>query len=211
VPAKRILFTEHELVPNGKAEGVRYIIFVDPARYREVPTVPLKVEIGRCVSRLNKLLEDEAFVLMGPGRWGSANLDLGVRVSYADIHNTKVLIEIALETEGGGTPELSYGTHFFQDLVEAGIHALPIHLNRPKTQFNWSFFRTAPNILLDISPGDAELEHYVRVIDIANMSNNTQRLNILMDSATDEALGYLADGEWPVISGVKMRASLSSF
>ncbi len=74
---------------------------------------------------------------MGPGRWGSVNIDLGVQVSYADIHNTKVLIEIAV-VHDGQVPELSYGTHFFQDLVEAGIHSLPLHLGQANSLFNWS-------------------------------------------------------------------------
>jgi hypothetical protein len=69
----------------------------------------------------NKRLEGEKFILMGPGRWGSSNIDLGIKVSYADIYNTSMLIEIAV-ARNGITPELSYGTHFFQDLIESNIY-----------------------------------------------------------------------------------------
>ena len=41
-------------------------------------------------------------------------------MTYADIYNTAMLIEIGL-SDGGSAPEVSYGTHFFQDLVEAGV------------------------------------------------------------------------------------------
>jgi hypothetical protein len=65
---------------------------------------------------LNKLLEGRSFILIGPGRWGSINPLLGVPVTYADIFNTRALVELAT-TQQGAIPEPSYGTHFFQDLV----------------------------------------------------------------------------------------------
>ena len=69
-------------------------------------------------------------LMMGPGRWGSSNIDLGVNVTYADIDNTAVLVEMARE-EAGQVPEVSYGTHFFLDLVEAQIIYLPVYPERP--------------------------------------------------------------------------------
>ena len=84
---------------------------------------------ARVVGRLNKLLPKRQFILMGPGRWGSrGDIKLGVSVTYADINNTAVLIEIARQ-EGNYVPDLSFGTHFFQDLVEAR-HPLPAALPR---------------------------------------------------------------------------------
>lgn len=205
IPAEKILFTGHRLIPDGKAEGVRYIIYVDPEKYRVTP-FEVKSELGRIVSRLNHALDGESYILMGPGRWGSVNLELGVPVSYADIHNTKVLIEMAL-AHNGQMPELSYGTHFFQDLVEAGIHALPLHLGQGKTQFNWDFFRHSPNCLADILPQDAKLSDYIRVIDVTAVSPN-HRLNILMDGSNDEAIGYLAEGEWENQQGQAEKEAL---
>jgi len=59
--------------------------------------------------------------MMGPGRWGSSNIDLGVNVSYADIDNTAVLVEIAHE-DSGNIPEVSYGTHFFSGFSGSANH-----------------------------------------------------------------------------------------
>lgn len=184
-----VLFRTQRLVPDGQALGIRYAIFVDPIKYKQIPDPSVKFELGRAVSRLNQLLENESFILMGPGRWGSSNIELGVRVSYADIHNTRVLIEMGV-ADDGGTPELSYGTHFFQDLVEAGIHSLPLHLT-PEIDhvFDWEFFRESPNIIEDISPQDAPLADYLRVIDIE--ANTGRLLDILMDGLNDQAVGYL--------------------
>jgi hypothetical protein len=201
-----ILFTAHELVPDGGAEGIRYIVFVDPEAYRRCE-VPNKHALGRAISHLNRLFEDESYILMGPGRWGSVNIDLGVQVTYADIHNTKVLIEMAV-AHNGQLPELSYGTHFFQDLVEAGIHSLPLHIGEEGTKFDWSFFRQSPNLLSKLQPEDAELEPYLRVIDVASLPGN-RRLNISMDGHTDRAVGFLTQGDWQ--DSAEVKSSLSNF
>ena len=190
VPPRRILFTSRGLIPNGRAEQIRYIIFVNPEKYRQIPDTTTKLELGRAIGRLNKLLENESFILIGPGRWGSTNLELGVRVSYADIYNTKVLIELGV-AQDGKPPELSYGTHFFQDLVESGIFSLPIPLHLEGASFNWRFFRLAPNSLANLLPEDTKLAPYLQVIDLPRLTKG-YRLNVLMDGATnDEAIGYL--------------------
>jgi hypothetical protein len=207
IPKENILFTSYELIPHGRAEGIRYVIFVDPEMYRRIPEQSVKLELGRAISRLNKKLEDTPFIMMGPGRWGSANLELGVRVTYADIYNTRVLIEIAVASEDGA-PELSYGTHFYQDLVETGIHALPLHLQDPKSLFNWSFFRESENSLAELLPTDADLSDYLRVIDVPKVAAG-RRLNILMDGTNDEAIGYLVSGRWQ--AETKEKGSVSNF
>jgi hypothetical protein len=207
IPEEDILFTSYELIPNGKAEGIEYIIFVDPEKYRQIPDQTMKLELGRAISRLNKRLENSSFILMGPGRWGSANIELGVRVTYADIYNTKVLIEIAIATEEG-SPELSYGTHFYQDLVETGIYALPLHLQNPKCDFEWSFFCESENSLAELLPKDAELSEYLQVIDVPKITGG-RRLTILMDGSNDEAIGYLVSGNWEPTT--EEKGSVSTF
>lgn len=194
LPEEDVLFREHKLVPHGRVEGVRYIVFVDPRMYGQAPDYETKSAIGQAVSRLNQRLKSETFILMGPGRWGSRNIDLGVRVSYADIHNTSVLVEIAIETTHG-VPELSYGTHFFQDLVEANIYALPLHLDMTENRFRWSWFDKASNLLPEFSPQDAALTAYIQVIDVEREAPG-RRLNVVMDAERDEAVGYLVDGTW---------------
>jgi hypothetical protein len=201
------LFTGHKLIPDGKADGIRFITFVDPEEYHRIADSATKLELGRAVGRLNKAMAGEEYALMGPGRWGSKNLDLGVRVGYADIYNTRVLVEIAVARDGR-MPELSYGTHFFQDLVESGIYSLPLHIGEGRGRFNWSFFRDSPNSLGEISPQDAHLDPVLRVIDLASATPN-RRLRILMDSLNDKAVGYLVSGAWPVPE--KNEGTVSSF
>ncbi|MDX1688933.1 MAG: PEP/pyruvate-binding domain-containing protein [Candidatus Promineifilaceae bacterium] len=193
LPEEDVLFTSYDLIPDGSVRGIRFIIYVDPQGYRRIPDPTTRLELGRAVGRLNKRLEEERFILMGPGRWGSANLKLGVRVTYADIFNTQALIEMSV-ADDDGAPELSYGTHFFQDLVEGGIYPLPLHLNNPNSDFNWEFFRKAPNALSELSPADAALREHLKVIDVEQVAPG-RRLTILMDGSRDEAIGFLEKRE----------------
>ncbi|MAU00548.1 MAG: phosphoenolpyruvate synthase [Anaerolineaceae bacterium] len=207
VPKKQILFTSRGLIPNGRAEQIRYIIFVNPEKYRQIPDNSTKLELGRAIGRLNKRLEGESFILIGPGRWGSTNLELGVRVTYADIYNTKVLIELGV-AQDGKPPELSYGTHFFQDLVESGIYSLPIPLHLEGASFNWHFFRLAPNSLTKFLPDDDKLAPYLKVIDLPKIAKG-YRLNVLMDGTNnDEAIGFLVKNQQSDLISAKEQSSM---
>ncbi|HSM56994.1 MAG TPA: PEP/pyruvate-binding domain-containing protein, partial [Candidatus Sulfomarinibacteraceae bacterium] len=206
LPQESVIFRTVELIPDGFVEGIRYIVIVDPLKYYQIPDPAVRLELGRAVGRLNEALQDESFILMGPGRWGSANLELGVRVSYADIFNSRALIEIAVPGEDG-VPELSYGTHFFQDLVEGGIYALPLHLEKEESSLNWEFVNSAPNALSRLSPADAELGDYLKVIDLVDI-DPSRRLTIIMDGSRDEAVAFLHKGKWHI---KESQANISVF
>ena len=79
------------------------MVYIDPVDYANIPTYEQKSAAGFLVGRLNERLEGSKFILMGPGRWGSNNIDLGVKVRYADIHQTSALIEVA-KAKGDYTP-----------------------------------------------------------------------------------------------------------
>jgi hypothetical protein len=183
------LFTASWLVPDGKVENVRYAIYIDPQLYREIPDLVIKRELGRAIGRLNQLLSGERFILLGPGRWGSVNIDLGVHVTYGDIYHTQGLIEIGL-VDDRGRPELSFGTHFFHDLVETEIHVLSLWPDDVHGSFNWDFFAQSTCSLAKVSPGDMHLSPYLRVIDIPAVANG-RLLHIYMNGREEKAVGIL--------------------
>jgi hypothetical protein len=145
--------------------------------------------LARVVGKLNQVLEKSRFILMGPGRWGSTNVDLGVKATFADIYNAAMLIEIGL-SDGGSTPELSFGTHFFLALVEAEIHPLALYPGQGETVFNWSFFRESPNMLADLLPDCAQYADCIRVVDVPRATHG-QLIEVIMDGENGQALGYL--------------------
>ncbi len=193
VPQAEKIFTANRLVPHGIVSGVRYVVWIDPRTYDQIADPTTKLQLARVVGQLNHRLEGERFILMGPGRWGSGNADLGVKVTYADIHNASALIEVAL-ARGDHAPEASYGTHFFQDLVEAQIYPLPLYPDDPTTLFNWPFFDRSPNALADLAPECAKYNRYVKVIDVPAVADG-RCLEMLMNSEEDEALAYVKGKE----------------
>jgi predicted nucleotidyltransferase len=170
---------------------ITHIVYVDPQQYDAVADRQTLVEIGRAVGKLNKVLPKRQFVLMGPGRWGSrGDIKMGVSVTYSEINNTASLIEIARK-RGNYLPDLSFGTHFFQDLVEANIRYLPLYPDDPGIQFNEQFFKDSPSILVQLLPECAHLDHVIRLIDVPAVTGG-QVLRILMNADLDEAIGMLS-------------------
>ncbi|MBC8450187.1 MAG: PEP/pyruvate-binding domain-containing protein [Chloroflexi bacterium] len=189
IPAQDVIFTSSKLVPEGIVPRIAYVVYVDPARYAQVPDYETKHEIARVIGRLNKKLQGQRFILVGPGRWGSSNIDLGVKVSYADIYNTAMLIEVAFAGPEG-TPDVSYGTHFFQDLVEANIYPLPLYPDEKGTVFNRAFFDDTPNALAAFLPEDERHAQVVKVVDVPAVTDG-RLLEVVMNADEEKAMGYV--------------------
>jgi hypothetical protein len=188
LPRDVVLFTAHRSISNGRVPDVSHVVYIDPDAYAELEELRDLKDVGRAVGRLNKLLPKRRFVLMGPGRWGSrGDIKLGVGVTYADITNTTVLMEIARK-KGKYVPELSFGTHFFQDLVEADIRYIPLYPDEENGFLDETFLRRAENVLSDMLPEFAHLEGVLRVIDVAR-EREGRVLRILMNADIDEAVG----------------------
>lgn len=185
-----ILFTAKRYISNGVVPDITHIVYVDPYQYGKMSDRQALLSVGRAVSRLNKLLPKRQFILMGPGRWGSrGDIKLGVSVTYSDISNTAVLIEIAIKS-GDYLPELSFGTHFFQDLVEASIRYLPLYPDDYGTIFNHEFFLSSKNMLAELLPDLDHLSDVIRVIDIQREANG-KVLQLLMNAELSEAVAVL--------------------
>lgn len=190
IPEDRVVFSANRHVSNGSVPSITHIVYVDPDEYGRLGSVAELAAVGRAVGRLNQLLPKRQFILMGPGRWGSrGDVKLGVQVTYSDINNTAVLIEIA-RTKGDYTPDLSFGTHFFQDLVEASIRYLPLYPDEDDVLFNERFLTRSGNILADLAPEYAALAGAIRVIDVPKAADG-QVLRVLMNADLDEAVGVL--------------------
>ncbi len=187
----RVLFTANRYVSNGRATNVTHIVHIDYDAYQALPDAASMRAVGKVVGRLNRLLPKRQFVLIGPGRWGSrGDIKLGVSVTYSQINNTAVLIEVARQ-KGNYVPDLSFGTHFFQDLVEASIRYLPLYPDDPGVVFNDVFFRRSRNVLAELVPDAADLSHVIKVIDVPRQSED-KVLHVLMNADLDEAVGLLA-------------------
>ncbi len=192
---RQILFRSNRAINAGMIRNIGYIIYIDPKEYAEAQHADARRTLGRIVGMLNNRLEtsDCKIMMMGPGRWGSNNIDLGINVGYSEIDNTSILVEIARE-KAGHTPEVSYGTHFFQDLVESNILYLPVYPDEPGSDFNTGFFSSSPNALEEVLPDAGDFSGLVRVIDVAKATGG-KTANVIADPQTRKAVCYLEINE----------------
>lgn len=189
VPAADVVFSANRFIRSGVVDGVEYVIHVVASAYDALPSRERRVEIGRTIGALNDRLHDRKFILVGPGRWGSSDIRLGVPVTYSDINHSRMLIEVARERDGY-VPEVSFGTHFFQDLVESNIQYLPLYPDDPTNVWNAELFEQSPNALSEILPRQVDLAGVIRVIHVPALHHG-RRLRIIMDGHADRALAYL--------------------
>jgi predicted nucleotidyltransferase len=185
-----IIFTANKYISNGKVTGIKTVVYIDPEAYGKLEKYQDLVNIGVAVGELNKILPRRSFILMGPGRWGSrGDIKLGVQVTYSDINNSSLLIEIA-NRKSKYQPEPSFGTHFFQDLVEAQIKYLPLYPEENGIKFNNYFFSRTINSLEKIIPAYSYLSDVIKVINVPE-NYYGKNLIVLMNADLEKAVAYI--------------------
>jgi hypothetical protein len=190
---KDIIFSTQRMVPQGMINGIRYVLFVSPEGYFSISTQAERTKLERAIGRLNGALKDEVFIAIGPGRWGTSTPDLGVHVAYGDIYNARALVELSGESVGT-SPEPSFGTHFFQDLMEAQIYPLAVFLDDKEVFFNHDFFYKTPNKVLKFITIDKRLTRTLRLLAISD-SRPGHHMNLVMDGQKGRAVAYLVPDE----------------
>jgi hypothetical protein len=177
------------MAPRGYIAHISYVVFVTPEGYYNLPTPAARAEMSQVIRRLNNLLADEQFILVGPGRWGTSNPDLGIHIGYGDIYHTRALVELAGQGVGSA-PEASFGTHFFQDLVESNIYPLAIYLDDEGAVFNREFFYQTPNRLRDFLADETIITDCIRLIEVATYRPG-HHLELVMDDEQGISIAFL--------------------
>ena len=124
---------------NGKIKDIADIVFVDINTFDPARTVEIAAEI----SGVNKLLKhrNRKYLLIGPGRWGSADRWLGIPVSWNDISGVGAIIET---TSDKLQAEPSQGTHFFHNLTSLGIGYITLS-ESDKDFIDWPWLQSLPS------------------------------------------------------------------
>ncbi|MFU8770854.1 MAG: PEP/pyruvate-binding domain-containing protein [Anaerolineales bacterium] len=190
-----VILATKRMVPQGRVEEIRWVVFVTPEEYFELPTTDERAKVSQAIRHLNAALRDETFICVGPGRWGTRNPDLGVYIGYADIYNTRSLVELA-GPDIGAVPEPSFGTHFFQDLVEANIYPLAVYLDDEGADFNRDFFYNTPNRLDEVLGGEITTPKCLRLIEVASFRTG-HHIDLIMDDERAQAVAFLAPDTEP--------------
>jgi hypothetical protein len=190
---KDIIFSTQRMVPQGVVQGIRYVLFVSPEGYFNISTQAERTKLERAIGQLNAALKDETFIAVGPGRWGTSTPDLGVHVAYGDIYNARSLVELSGESVGT-SPEPSFGTHFFQDLMEAQIYPLAVFLDDKDVLFNHNFFYKTPNKVLKFITIDKRLTRTLRLLAVKDYRPG-HHMDLVMDGQKGRAVAYLVPDE----------------
>lgn len=138
-----------------------YVIFVKAQEYLALQERE-KYRLARIIGMLNNNLKGKNIMLIGPGRWGTTTPSLGVPVHFSELCNVTALCEVSYN-QGGLVPELSFGSHFFQDIVESGIFYAAIFEGQTGVKFNAKCITNLENILGELLPEEKEWEQVIHV------------------------------------------------
>ncbi|MHC4205184.1 MAG: PEP/pyruvate-binding domain-containing protein, partial [Planctomycetota bacterium] len=185
-PEKVLFSCEGHFMGGSICQDINKVIYVDPKAYIDLP-LSGKYDIARLVGELNRQVatkETEPAIFFGPGRWGTTTPSLGVPVSFHEINNAAVLAEIAYEG-GNLMPELSFGTHFFQDLVEGDIFYVALFPGKPDTVFNVANLDDMPDRMTEVLPESSKYANVVRLYELRD-----RKLRIVSDVTSRKVICF---------------------
>jgi hypothetical protein len=178
ITADKIFFkAEGGFMGGNTALQIKQVIWIDAKRYSQL-SLSDKHEVARLIGRLNRCIKDreqQPTLLLGPGRWGTSTPSLGVPVKFSEINNMAAIGEVAFQ-EGELMPELSFGSHFFQDLVEADIFYLALFPDTFPCSLNDGWVYQSSNALEELMPSSSHFKPVVKVIELQK-----QNLMLLAD------------------------------
>jgi hypothetical protein len=180
------------IIGQSRMLTIDRIIYVVPSVYGNLPQRD-RYSIARLIGKLThpeKQGKAKTIMLLGPGRWGTSTPSLGVPVSFSEINTVSVLCEIDTMHEGLA-PDLSLGTHFFNDLVERDVLYIGFSVSKEQNTLNQDLLNELPNGLADFLPEASTWSQAVRVID----APDTARIVLIADHMKQKAAVYVDTGQ----------------
>jgi pyruvate, water dikinase len=183
------LLTAHGAVIGvSREQPLSRIIYIVTDKYAALPE-QARHAVARLIGKLNRLhaAEDRGLMLIGPGRWGTHSPSLGIPVSFTEISRASVVCEV-VAMHDNLIPDVSLGTHFFNDLVEHDMLYVAYFPKKAGNSINDEWFRQATNRLLELDGDAASLADVVRVIECSDVA---QRVWLRADTTEQEALVFI--------------------
>lgn len=153
---------------SGKRK-IDVVVQIDPVLYYNYP-YSLKYNVASAIGKVNRHYRGSGkkLLLMTPGRIGTSSPELGVPVAFRDISNFSAVCEVS-DNRAGYMPELSYGSHMFQDLIEADITYGAIYNNAKTIQYQPELFFDLPDLFPSICPEEEKLFDMIQVREVDNL------------------------------------------
>ena len=192
-----VLEANGAVIGRSRRIAIDRLVYIVPSVYGEL-ALRDRYAVARLIGRIMHVDGPQAaknIMLIGPGRWGTTTPSLGVPVSFAEIDTVSVLCEIVAMRDDL-VPDVSLGTHFFNELVELDILYLALFPTRRDNCWSRDFFESqAANRLADLVPEAAEWAGAVRVIDFQSGANGGCSLWLNADTLRQQVLCYLQTAE----------------
>ncbi|MFZ5368425.1 MAG: PEP/pyruvate-binding domain-containing protein [Spirochaetota bacterium] len=182
------LKSDGPIVGRSVAAPVGRLVYVSSQAYTalgEQDKYALARFIGQ-VARRSSSRPEGIVMLVGPGRWGTSTPSMGVPVSFNDIKEVQVLVELALMHEGL-VPDVSLGTHFFNDLVEMDMLYFAVFPERNENVFNEAFIQYASRFLHLVPPENGLWASALTVLE----STDQAELRLFADATAQHGICYL--------------------
>lgn len=188
-----VLFEGHgPVIGRSRWDFVERIVYVVPGVYGQLP-VNDRYAVARLVGQLNRLERPQnngsQSILLGPGRWGSTTPSLGVPVGFGEINAFSVLCELVTMRDDL-VPDVSFGTHFFNELVELDMLYIALYVRQERDFLNRAFLESAPNKLEAVLPGSGAMSSIVRVIDLRDSAGG-RTARLWADTVAQRVVCYL--------------------
>jgi hypothetical protein len=191
LPNERIIIrTAGPIIGNSLSTRIDRVVSVVPSAYGAMRLTD-RYAVARLIGRITHLDGSKGaatIMLVGPGRWGTTTPALGVPVTFAEINTVSVLCEMALMHEGL-VPDVSLGTHFFNDLVEMDMLYLAVYPHRKGHILNRRFLESAESSLEELLPDARGLAAAVKVIDGGKDGNPVIALGV--DAMAQRGVCYM--------------------
>ncbi len=166
---KQLFHCQNSSMGISREQKLDYIVYVDPVHYYQMPYAE-KTSVARCIGEVNWYFRDKnrQLMLMVPGRIGTSSPELGVPVTFHEISGFSSICEIA-ESSIGYAPELSYGSHMFQDLVEMQILYTAIFETEQTKCYHPEYLDELPDRLSEILPEQLKMQNILHIYDVRGM------------------------------------------
>jgi CheY-like chemotaxis protein len=170
---QQIFCRSDQALSNGRIDGVRDIVFVRSDNFKRANMIHMADHVGEYNQKFKE--ENQPYMLVGPGRWGTSDRWLGIPTKWDQISSARVIVEADY---GDFVVEPSFGTHFFQNLITFQIGYLTINKTSEHNFFDWDWLNSIEAV------SETEYVRHVRL---------KQALNILIDGRNGKAVVFKPD------------------
>jgi hypothetical protein len=134
-----LICRSNRVLGNGRIDDIHDIVVVDRQRFARTSSRQVAGELAQCNARL----AGRPYLLIGVGRWGSADPWLGIPVTWEQISGARVIVEAGFSDF---TVAPSQGTHFFQNLTSFNVGYFTVNPDAGDGFVDWDWLAAAPAV-----------------------------------------------------------------